>query len=205
MLELPVTLVSVDAYRPLRATRTMYHAMSHVIFADVVLVTKFGHFDYAELPRIRTLKLLDTAKRQDFEDFMVHRLHEVFNTSHCLHLEWDAAIRNVDAWDPSWLELDYIGAPWGEHPLGRVGNLGFSLVSKKFAQAAAKLPELPLGRFADDFMCRTHRKTLESQGIRFATDEQAERFSCENALYSGQFGWHGQLTARQNNWYCFGG
>ena len=50
----------------------------------------------------------------------------------------------------------------------------------------------------DAFICRLLKPYFEKEGIVFATQEVASKFSVENTLYSGQFGFHGKVTMRIN-------
>jgi hypothetical protein len=38
------------------------------------------------------------------------------------------------------------------------------------------------------------------KGIHYAPTEIAYKFSCENRIYCGEFGFHGKTTAALNNW-----
>lgn len=151
-------------------------------------------------------------------------------TTHILWQEWDAGVLNPWMWNDRdgvtghiwgdvWISYDYIGAPWPPHHeqgwppcdghTNNVGNAGFSLRSLNYCRATADALE----HFADDPMvargcvssdmhpCRTWRKWLEQErGIKFAPEHIAAKFSCENSVYAGQFGYHGQWTAELNNW-----
>ena len=51
-------------------------------------------------------------------------------------------------------DYDYIGAPWPNNFVNRVGNGGFSLRSKKFLELTAKIPYNKIGHKefdAEDF------------------------------------------------------
>lgn len=97
-------------------------------------------------------------------------------------------------WDPTFLDYDYIGAPWPHFPEGmRVGNGGFSLRSRRLIDACAAIP---VSREAEDVaICRTHRSALEAQGLRFAPDALARRFAYERMTRRGdEFGFHGAFN-----------
>lgn len=137
--------------------------------------------------------------KKGYSEFMIHHLHNYVHTSHVLVVQADGYIINPEAWDPNWLEYDYIGATWLYKDGMNVGNGGFSLRSHKLCDIISQLvlndyhPE-------DYIICRKHRKLLEDHGIKFAPEEVANRFSIEaygsNIIpgannYSGQFGFHG--------------
>ena len=100
---------------------------------------------------------------------------------------------NPAAWDPAFLDCDYIGAAWHWHDDGmRVGNGGFSLRSRRLLDALQD-PRIGLGGAEDETICRTFRPLLEREyGIRFADEPLADRFSFEAAYPVGKpFGFHG--------------
>lgn len=156
-------------------------------------------------------------KRVFFKDYEIAHMTELpkymGNSSHVLYMEWDSGVLNPMAWDAWFLQWDYIGAPWPPHTnsgwppcdgeTNAVGNSGFSLRSRKFCDLVAEAvsnsdDEHRYG--SDMWMCRTIRPWLEERGIKFAPVEVAQKFSCENRIYAGQFGFHGRSTAKMNNW-----
>jgi len=133
---------------------------------------------------------------QEYNIFIVKKLAEKIKTKHCLIVQHDGYPVNYQAWNPNWLNLDYIGAPWLNQPWSRelsVGNGGFSLRSKKLLDRVSKLnydgiePE-------DAFICRINGKMLKNEGFKFATIEEAYSFSVEDSYYKEQFGFHGKGT-----------
>lgn len=209
-LALPcVTLVAIDSFKPMRTLRAMMAAKEQATFADSVLVTHAA----AKVPEqwVSLLPALPSDVRIERERYMITRITEAFSTGHCLNIEWDAGIKNPEAWNPEWLKFDFIGAPWrhGNKMPGFpmitkdncVGNTGFSLMSKRFANALAEIStptDYELGRASDTYICTTLRPKLEAMGLQFAPEIVAARFSCEDRQYTGQFGWHGKGTAKLN-------
>jgi hypothetical protein len=184
----------------------MLSAMVLVDFADASLVTS-GILKTTN-QKVRILSLLPSNDRPTRERFMVTRITEAFTTSHCLHMEWDSRVLNPKAFQQDWLQYDYIGAPW-KHPirimdypvcthLNCVGNSGFALISKKLADILTQVSHPDPSDIADAYVCLKLRPELEAMGIRFAPEHVAERFSCEDRRYTGQFGWHGKGTAKRN-------
>lgn len=97
-------------------------------------------------------------------------------------------------WSSEFLEWDLIGSPWAQWNTGRVGNMGFCIESRRFMAAKMRLPYVvPPILPSDDFVCKLHRRRLESEGIRFAPPEVAIRFSTEQTGREIQtFGFHGR-------------
>jgi hypothetical protein len=104
-------------------------------------------------------------------------------TSHFLTVQWDGWVIDAEAWNPVFLEYDYIGAPWWWHPPGQqVGNGGFSLRSRRLAEyIATRAATFPYRYPEDDAIGRHYRPRLEAEGgFRFAPPELAYRFSIEH-------------------------
>ncbi len=215
-LKLPITLVAVDCVTPLETLKSIRYTLRSVEFEEVVLVTdNIAHLavrSYANEIPIRTI-YAQQGGRLDYEDFILRKLHTCFHTSHCLFQEWDAAVVNPAAWNSSWIEFDWSGAPWifpedsqpGYPPTTAencVGNGGFSLRSRRLCEAVSQLiPEGdPSIALSDVYVCRTRRKELEDAGMKFAPFAEAWKFSCENRIYAGEFGFHGKNTIALNGW-----
>jgi hypothetical protein len=188
-LKLPtVTLIQIATGE---LTPEVSHAMeqseSLALFGGVVLLTA------KELPHV--------TDYESYNRFVVRELAQHFETDHCLLIQSDGFILNPEAWDPAFLEFDYIGAPFGD---GVVGNGGFSLRSLKFcqetdvifdtAESIANVTYSP----EDQLLCREYRGLLEAAGMKFADPETASRFSWELhdnwPEYNGSFGFHGLHT-----------
>ena len=136
------------------------------------------------------------------------------NTSNILFVEWDSAVLNPVAWSPAWLEYDFMGAPWPpflepgwdgcDGHTNNVGNGGFSLRSKNYCKWTRIMTEQfrndPALISSDMFPCLNKRPWLEENGVKFAPDDEAMCFSCENRIYNGAFGFHGTWTVERNGW-----
>lgn len=122
------------------------------------------------------------------------------HTSHFLTVRLDGYILHPECWDPSWLEYDYIGAPWraSVSPLA-VGNGAFSLRSRRLYDRVAQLPQQP--DFEPDYtVCCYYRKLLEIEGFRWAPVEAAARFCVEHPIsYTPErtFGFYGTHSGRK--------
>src|SRR3990167_8371891 len=125
---------------------------------------------------------------------MIFELPNYVLTSHAMVIHQDGFIIRPNLWNPEWLKLDYIGAPWplpkdnfsyldevGD--LQRVGN-SVSLRSKKLMELVATREwKSYYGNTNEDgFICCHNRKWLEYQGCKFATLEQAVLFSKEHEI-----------------------
>ena len=142
-------------------------------------------------PDIELVEIPPITSIQEYSKFIIKELVNYVDTTHVLCTQWDAFILNCQAWTSEWLEYDYIGAPWWFHDSKNVGNGGFSLRSKKFLQAACKLP-LKGFHPEDVILCRTYKHLLSSCGIQFASEDSAVKFSLEGNVQHG-FKWNGQF------------
>jgi hypothetical protein len=112
-------------------------------------------------------------------------------TSHFLVVQWDGWVVNKDKWNPSWLNCDYIGAPWWYKTLN-VGNGGFSLRSTALAKFVANhRDEFPLASPEDQTLCRRYRTRLTKEKFYWASEYEASRFAFERGGPWDTFGFHG--------------
>lgn len=133
--------------------------------------------------------------RADYSLFMLRELANHVSTPHALCIQWDGFVLNGGAWDDEFLRYDYIGAVWPHFRDGHnVGNGGFSLRSKRLLELCKALPVDE--RVAEDLLiARTCRSLLEREGIRFAPESVARKFSYERTPTSGrEFGFHGAFN-----------
>lgn len=180
LLSLPtVTLFGIDAHDPEGLKRAANICTKDVEFGDVKIITE---------------RLF--SGREAYSKFCIADMASYIDTSHVLIIHPDGFIQNPQAWDDDWLQYDYIGATWWYKSGGNVGNGGFSLRSKKLLDILATL-DIDNFHPEDDVICRQLRPWLESEhGIKFATEDVANRFSIEafnspDNKYAGQFGFHG--------------
>jgi len=138
--------------------------------------------------------------------FQALELGRFFSTPFLMHIEVDGFPVNFQLWDPSFLDYDFIGAPWPAKMLepgrtNRVGNGGCSLQSRKFRDFVDAHAHLYReGTLSDVFLCRELEEPARRAGIRFAPVDLALRFSFENRLPdfprwkpSLSFGFHGRF------------
>jgi hypothetical protein len=130
---------------------------------------------------------------------MLHGLQDLVHTDYALIVQYDGFIWKPAAWNPAFLSVDYIGAPWSYQgdPRFAVGNGGFSLRSRRLLRALQD-PAITFIHPEDVAICIKHRAYLESHaGIRFADRSLAERFAVESgaplesSALPASFGFHG--------------
>lgn len=225
MLDLSdITLFAIDCFHPDKTVLAMRFSCRFVQFKRVVLYTDLvRHPNPMRFPELKIEHIRESDEKRepfpghpslpvDYERDAITRPSDFGGP--VLFMEWDSAILNPWAWDENWMKYDYIGAPWPPHvdpgwpacdESNNVGNGGFSLRSRKFNEKvrwyyANTHPERSEKMSSDRWFCRSIRKDLEADGILFAPDHVAARFSCENMIYSGQFAYHGKSTVALNGW-----
>jgi tetratricopeptide (TPR) repeat protein len=179
----------------------------HALAADALRIT-LSKCDFAEalffsdrdcqVDGIRFMRTDRIASSAEYSNFLIHKLHEYVHTDYVLIVQYDGFVLNEAAWDPQFLEYDYIGATISINKRSIVGNGGFSLRSRKLLDALRDDPEIrrydPFRQaYSEDLaICDTYRPLLESRhGIRFAPETVADRFSAElKAPSTRTFGFH---------------
>jgi len=136
--------------------------------------------------QIRKLKSI-----AEWGEFITFELYKYIDTKFIILIHADGFIVNPENWLPSFLNYDYIGAPWpkakefydGYGKLRRVGN-SVSLRSYKLLKAPTdiglKWSDAHSSNFHEDgFICVQNGKILEDKGIKFANFETSLHFSRE--------------------------
>lgn len=125
---------------------------------------------------------------------IIQDLYKYVDTTHALLIHADGYVINPHLWKQSWLNYDYIGAPWplpiddysyrdDQGKIQRVGN-SVSLRSRKLMfDAAAREWKSYYGNTNEDgFICCHNRNWLEQCGNFFAPLEMAVHFSKEHEI-----------------------
>ena len=229
MIELPqVTLFAFDNTPKIDATiQALYTSMQGIKFGAVKLVTSPKQIKkyQSELELdgiVLEEQVMDVNNYNDYNYYWIYKIGEHIETSHCLLIQSDGFVIFPHQWDDTWLEYDYIGAPWPLaegcylDPWGnpqRVGNGGFCLMSKKLLSVPNKvdvpweindsdfykMPEGVRNYHGDGNVCCHNRHIYVEQGCKFAPLEVAVKFShetrlpeCENVI---PFGFHFHLPS----------
>lgn len=144
-------------------------------------------------PEIEVIAIDRLGSAKAYSQFILHGLADHIHTSHCLIIQWDGFVLDAGRWEPEFLGMDYVGAPWPQFGDGHdVGNGGFSLRSRALLEACRD-PEFRVAHPEDIAICRTNRAMLEERHqIRFADRASAARFAYErSAPDAPTFGFHG--------------
>lgn len=136
----------------------------------------------------------------DWNKAVIYDLWKYVDTRYAMLIHADGYVINPDVWDDSWLEYDYIGAPWPLpqddysyrdrfRKIQRVGN-SVSLRSYDLMYMPTQLG-LPWQEYygntnEDGFLCVHNRHILEEHGMKFAPLETAVNFSKEHEIPENQ-------------------
>ncbi len=185
-----ITICAADCIHVPLAAQALERSIDQCQFGDAILFS-----DKAIPGRFRHVAVNTFRSREDYSAFVTRELIHVIQTKFVLIVQWDGYVVDQNAWSDDFQTYDYIGARWLDHTDGMtVRNGGFSLRSRKFLEALiAENLFCPPEETEDEFICRTHRRTLERKhGIRFAPDHVADRFAYERAPpLQPSFGFHG--------------
>lgn len=194
-LDLPgVSLVAVTSVAITATARAMVQCLDRADFGAVLWCSEqpppavlTNRVEWRQIGRL--------ASRNAYSRFVLTDLIRYVRTNHVLLVQWDGYVLDPQAWDPVFLEYDYVGAPWPHFADDMtVGNGGFSLRSRRLLAATARYPETTEAE--DVAICRTWRRQLEvDHGIRFAPERVAARFAFERSCPDGAtFGFHGAFN-----------
>jgi hypothetical protein len=207
MKSLPdVTLLAVSSNRIEGNVKALEHCMGLMNFGAVKFLSHKmpdslpEGIQFEEIPEIKSM--------YEYDCFSFREMGWHVDTSHVLVVQDHAVILHPEMWEDSFLQWDYIGAPWFPRPeyisvstneLVRQGNGGFRLTSQKMMRLP-KILDLPVvydrGFSCDDgLFVSLYRKTFLEHGIKYAPVEVAARFSYEldvpeNMHLTKFFGYH---------------
>ena len=194
MLDLPgVTLVCIDTLNHALVLRAIAHSRQGIRFGRTLFVTDAIPAGVDVPADIEVQRIAPLGSRDAYSQFVLKSLLHYVQTPHVLLIQWDGYVVNPDAFDPAFVDCDYIGAKWYWFDDSmRVGNGGFSLRSRRLLTALQD-PRIELAEAEDITIGRVYRPLLEREfGIRYASEAIADRFAFEAAYPTGMpFGFHG--------------
>lgn len=207
MISLPnLTLFAIDGGRgqelirlALRDTLEQITPTRTLVFSCDLEFWRFHNFETVSIPKCSSAK--------EATKIMWYVIPSWISTPFMMHVEWDGWVIDASAWQPEFLDYDYIGAPWPWHPEGsNVGNgLGIrSLRLMEHLRLTHGVPEFKFPDREDDWICREARPKLEKSGFKFAPAALARAFSWERGpqpgptfMFHGVFNWKSVLTPDQ--------
>ncbi len=190
-LQLPeVTLCAATSVNMDATVRALEVCLEQIDFAACMLFTDAN--TRPDHPGITVVPIQRLDSAAAYSDFILFRAVEHVKTSHCLVAQWDGHVLDAGRWLTEFLDYDYIGASWPQFDDGHdIGNGGFSLRSRRLMEICRERG-FPDAHPEDIAIGRRYRIWLESQGMRFASREIADRFSAERRGDPAEsFGYHG--------------
>lgn len=194
-LQLPQVTLCAASDVALEATiRALEISLENIDFHHALLLSS------KEPPRptstaIEHIPIAPLRNRDEYGHFILTQLARYVETEFALIVQWDGFVVDPDAWQPAFLNYDYIGAPWINFPSPfNVGNGGFSLRSRRLLEAGSA-PWFEVTHPEDLSICHVNRKALEIRGLRIADETTASRFAKERGQFSEpHFGIHGAFA-----------
>jgi hypothetical protein len=183
-----ITLITLTSNTIDHSLNAIKHCLEHGNFGEVLF---FTHQDFVE-EGIKFIKIPEIKSKLDYSRVILTGINQYINTDYVLVVQWDGFIVNGDSWDPSFLNYDYVGAPW-PWLNDMVGNGGFSLRSKKLVSLCDSFfKSQGVETNEDVLICEKYRWFFEINGCEFAPSELAYKFSTESGDYStnNSFGFH---------------
>jgi hypothetical protein len=190
-----VTIVSIDCVNAELALLAIRKSLNQCDFSKAILFTdnKDIQDDHISVHSIEKIN-----SKNEYSKFLIKDLNKYIETEFVLIVQWDGFVVNTKAWNPKFLNYDYIGAKWYWHKDGKnIGNGGFSLRSKRL------LSILSSNEFdfidsvnEDEQICRFYYdKLVNNFSIKFPPEELADEFSYERSVPEGPtFGFHGAFN-----------
>lgn len=196
-----VTLIGVDGLgsESILMDRVLNWCMKWFDFGVVLHIS--GGSISCEYNGIQRLGVPRMNTPSDYNKFCVYELANHTTTEFCMIVHTDGFITNPHLWHDSFLENDYIGAPWymgcTTHWENIVGNGGFSIRSKKFLEYSRSFRDYDGTRNEDLFLCVDNYHKAISFGLKIADTDLAANFSVETLsdrypTIDESFGFHGK-------------
>jgi len=172
------------AQTALRNSQIAFPLKNRLVFSDVD-----DGWDASDLVKIEPINSV-----QGYCEFLLKHAWKFVKTEFFIVLQYDGFVLNGDCFSETFMDYDYIGAPWPHFDIYKVGNGGFSLRSKRLMRAVEPLLEQQDFLLPEDIViCRKYRRHLvRNFGIKFAPVSVAESFSQELSVRDQMtFGFHG--------------
>jgi hypothetical protein len=189
------------------------HIIGSELFCNLLTELNFNYsissdknFKYNKkdhLVRVIFIEKIQLAEIKDIVSWnraVIFELPKYVKTSHAMFIHGDGYVINPELWNPDWLNLDFIGAPWPlptddysyrtpDGEIVRVGN-SVSLRSKEMLELPYQIELAWRSYFGntneDGFLTCHNRRLFQHQGARYAPIEVAKHFSREMEIPENQ-------------------
>lgn len=186
MLDLStISLVAIDRAQTSRTALAMQQCLANARFLNVYLFTDQGQVATPGIICVPIPRLAGQAARREFLLTTLPIYRDMFGT-HVLIVQHNGFILRAGSWSESFLDYDYVGAPWEE------GGDGFSLHSRQLLETLHPNPD---AGWEAGFSTLFHQQSvLEARGVKFAPPDVARRFVAWNEIHEDAFGFQGWNT-----------
>ena len=196
-----VEIISINTHNPEASVKAIEYSSREFDFAAKKIFSHRMPYNIVT-DDIQHIKINEFKLRESYSYFVLNELINYVHSEFIMMIHDDGFIINPHLWDDAFLEYDYIGAPWPgpkDDSVGRVGNGGFCIRSRKLIEVCKNLPNYN-GENDDWFVGVTNRDLLVQQGFKFAPVSLAMKFAlelpieeCEYSL-DNCFGFHGKRS-----------
>lgn len=193
-----IDLITINTISPQTGVKTLDYSQQNFNFNRVIL---FSH----ENPNNNKYEFVKIQKFESLIDYsnFILKISNYLNSDYIMVVQDDGFIINPNNWTNTFLDYDYIGAPWPASKKwlnrwekygteisstikqnikqNRVGNGGFSLRSKKFIEYSSNFDNCK-GLSEDIFLTLYNYHLANKSGIKFPSIETALKFSYETPL-----------------------
>ena len=202
-----VTLSIVEALNVDLAVKALRISSKELEFEQIKLLSTKP--PTIELPSNITYVPIPPMDFGGYSRFVLFNFYDYIDTPFVLQIQRDGFVVDAKQWSPDFLQYDFLGCTWDRPSLisskwvddsirdkitNFVGNGGFCLRSKKLLEVTKNAP-FPCNGPEDVYICVNHYNYFIEQGIKFAPEEVANRFSREQYSYwegkGDVFGFHG--------------
>lgn len=199
-----IDLISINCVNPEKSVNALLHSSEKINFGSIKL---FSDKKPKNIPN--NFEFIQTEKftHETINWFALSQLPKFIKNDYVLSIQDDGFIINPNNWDDTFLNYDYIGAPWPNLDwckVNRVGNGGFVLYSKKFLNYCLGIVE-KITAHNDVTVTNTYYNYFILNGCKYAPIEVAAKFSLEHPIpeveynLNNTFGFHGKLTEQSIN------
>ena len=199
------TICCIDTKNKIEALIALDKSIKDISFEKYYFLTddiddiKISRFENLSKINLEIFYIPTIASKSEYSKFCLVDLNKYISTDFCLTIQHDGYIINPECWTNEFLNFDYIGAPWPDNFVNRVGNGGFSLRSKKFLQACLDIfKNEDILEHEDLLACVYRYEEFSKRGVKFAPVDLAIEFSIEHIVPElksmKSFGFHGTFT-----------
>jgi len=152
--------------------------------ADVITFSDKPFYDYGRFYQTSKFDAIEHSR------ICLHEVGDKLETNYVMFIQYDGFPVNKEAWNPEFLNYDFVGAPikqdtnsWAFNNENFViGNGGFSLRTKKLMMLTKHMEQIFIpgndtGWLEDLLITKVHREELEELGIKFPSIEIGHQFS----------------------------